>query len=145
MSFRYTHGLMNHVGAIGKAPYCPPEALQRGHPFWAMQCDLWACTITLWNLISGQRLYLLPIPADIIFRYTIMAGGLSPEYTNGLVERVIQETGAREFISLTQISQTILTLSPQLLDLLSGVLALRPPNRWTLEQIRGCEWMNMAL
>jgi serine/threonine protein kinase len=146
MSFRIpTSGLVNYIGAIGKPPYCPPEALQGGHAFWARQCDMWACTITLWNLVTGLRLYCWPNPSDLIFRYAIMAQGLSPQYTNEFVERVLEETGPTEFIIIAQISQEILTLSPELLELFHGVLAMSPNDRWTMEQVLACDWMTMPL
>ena len=146
MSFRIPESeLVNYIGAIGKPPYCPPETLQRDMPFWAKQCDLWAATITLWNLITGLRLYKWPNPSDIIFRYAIMAQGLSPEYTNSMVERVLEEADPTEFLLITSISQRLVSLSPPLLKLFHGVLTMNPNHRWNMEQVVNCEWMNMSL
>mmetsp|Transcript_107402 Transcript_107402/g.160665 ORF Transcript_107402/g.160665 Transcript_107402/m.160665 type:complete len:426 (+) Transcript_107402:74-1351(+) len=145
MSFRYTHGFMKPMGKIGKAPYCPPEAQSPADPFSALQCDIWGCTISLFHLFSGQPLYEKPVAKDSIFKYAIMARGLSPEYTNEEVVQAIEEAEEVDLVRLIQTSQTVLTLRPELLKLLSGVLALAPADRWTLARIRECDWMRMPL
>ena len=51
----------------------------------------------------------------------------------------------QKFLLLSQISQRIMSLSPQLLTLFHGVLTMNPNHRWSMDDVWRCEWMNMHL
>ena len=132
------------MGRFGKPGYCPPEVWHPGYLFWARQCDLWACAVSLWNLVTGCRLYFFPVVGDIRFKYAIMAAGLSLHPFNEDVERVVNETmEPEETILLNQVALQNVELSPQLRELFHGVLRLNPNHRWNRQQILGCAWMAM--
>jgi serine/threonine protein kinase len=143
MSFRIPpSGVVVHIGRFGKPPYWPPEIFKK-EPFHAKQCDLWACVVTLFNLLTGHRPYLVPHPSDILFRYCIMARGLSQTLVNELVIEVLGETNPQQFLDVCNVAQSIMGLSPQVRELFENTLCLRPDQRWTIEHILNCEWMTM--
>jgi serine/threonine protein kinase len=137
--------LVHPLPRCGKPPYWEPEILSQ-RPWYPKQCDLWACVVTLFNLLTGERLYYLPGPQDVLFRYCIMARGLSRQFgTNEMVSEVLGETTVPEFLKVSKIAQKIMTLSPQVLELFERTLALRPDRRWTREQVLECDWMTMPM
>jgi serine/threonine protein kinase len=146
MSFRIPPGgIVTDVGQFGKPPFWVPEILTRS-PFDAGRCDLWACTLTLFCLVSGSRcLYKLPYPPDVLFRYCIMARGLSRDMFNEQVQEVVNEVQGEELLLVTAVAQRISTMSPPLRELFENTLHLFSDRRWTRQQVLECEWMNMEL
>jgi serine/threonine protein kinase len=111
-------------------------------PFDGHKCDLWACMVTLYNLVTGLPfLYRIPSPDDILFRYCIMARGLSRDMQNELVQEVLTEASSTELMSLTTVAQKIRAMSTDLLELFENNLALNPDDRWTAEEVASCRWM----
>jgi serine/threonine protein kinase len=142
MSFRMPPGrLVNHIGQFGTPPYMLPEiALSR--PFDGHKCDLWACMVTLYNLVTGlPYLYRIPRPDDILFRFCIMARGLSRDMHNELVQEVIAEANPEELLLLNSAALQIGGMNMGLLELFENTLALDPDVRWTIEQVAVCQWM----
>jgi hypothetical protein len=98
--------------------------------------------VTLYNLITGLPfLYRIPSPDDILFRYCIMARGLSRDMQNELVQEVMAEANSTELISLSTVATKISVMSTDLLELFENTLALNPDDRWTAEQAASCRWM----
>jgi serine/threonine protein kinase len=136
-------GLVNHMGLFGTPPYLVPE-IAASRPFDGALCDYWACVITLYNLVTGLPvMYRLPRPEDILFRYCIMARGLSRDMHNDLVQEIVQEASGEEVMTLTTIAQQISLLSDELLELFENSLALIPDHRWTAEDAATSRWMRL--
>lgn len=137
-------GLVRHVGTFGTGPYLPPE-IARQLPFHGVGCDLWACTVSLFNILTGLVLYESPVPENFKFVFCIMARALSNNPNLDMVKQVIDRAGEDRSNVLPEIlllAQQITEFSPPLKDLFTNVLALNPNNRWTVEDVLTCEWMN---
>lgn len=74
--------------------------------------DIWACGITLYNLVSGEY----PFDGDVIMK---------------LFENITSK-------SLTMPESV--KLSSELEELLGGLLKKNPIERWRIIQIKNCEW-----
>ncbi|CAJ1953864.1 unnamed protein product [Cylindrotheca closterium] len=135
--------LVNHMGGFGTPAYLPPEIAREGE-FSATGCDLWACTVTLFNLVTGMPVYMMPIPTDIFFVYNIMARGLSNDPNGEMVEALFDEADGRGRHALQEMWQRIQGLSPQLRDLLSNVLELAPGQRWNMQDVQNSAWMQLS-
>jgi serine/threonine protein kinase len=138
------NGFVNHIGTFGTPPFLPPE-IARELPFNARACDLWACTVTLFNILTGLPLYYQPLPNDILFAFCIMAKGLSNDPVLEAVQQLFAESDETQTALLLRINQRIISLSPQLRQLLSNVLTLNPFERWTRQDVLSSEWMTMNL
>jgi serine/threonine protein kinase len=165
MSFPIPPGdLTEHMGFFGKPPYWAPELFfvtdrdtgepfrdpttreHVGRPFYARKRDLWACVVTLFNLLTEEQLCKqFPYPGDIRFRYLVLAGGLSQNVANERALEVLDDPSTLKCFRLDRIARKILTLTPQVLELFENTLRMRPEERWTIEEIIRCEWMNMHL
>jgi len=147
MSFPMPPGnWVTSLGSFGKPPYWAPE-LTTNQPFNPRQTDLWATIVTLFVFLTGKRLYTIPRPDDICFRYAILAKGLSSELTNPLVEKILveEEMSPLEFLELSQLVQAISKLSPDLLELFQKSLTLQPQERWTRQDILQSRWMQQSM
>jgi serine/threonine protein kinase len=134
-------GFVNHIGQFGTPPYMVPE-IALSSPFNGPKCDYWACVITLYNLVTGLPfLYRLPRPDDILFRYCIMARGLSRNSRNELVQEVLQGANQEEFVMLSTIALHINGMREDLLELFEKSLALNPDQRWGSEHASQSRWM----
>jgi serine/threonine protein kinase len=142
MSFRMPPGgIVNHIGQFGTPPYMVPEIALRS-PFDGRKCDFWACVVTLYNLVTGlPYLYRFPRPDDILFRFCIMARGLSRDMNNELVQQVIQEASVEERASLSIVALYIRSMDLDLLELFERCLALSPDARWTSIDAAQSDWM----
>jgi serine/threonine protein kinase len=132
--------LVNHIGTFGTPQYLPPE-VAREIPFNARGCDLWAATITLFNVLTGMPVYMRPLPDDILFVYCVMAKSLSDDPQIEMVEEVFRESNTQQCAMMVQISQKVMTFSPELRKLLGHVLALRASDRWRWDDVMNSEWM----
>jgi serine/threonine protein kinase len=152
MSFKIPpSGIVNHIGRFGTSCYLVPEVYQK-RPFHAKQCDLWACTISLFNILTSQRMYTFPVRRDLIFRYCIVAKGLSTtqKHTKNVFNKKIQEmilsssTSTHELNELLSIFEKSLLMSDELLELFEKTLDYDPSKRWTTEQVVQSPWYNMT-
>ena len=143
MTFRMPpSGIVNHIGHFGTPPYWVPEILAQ-LPFDGRGCDLWACMISLFNLVSGLPvLYRFPHHSDRMFCFSIMAGGLSRNMHNPLVQQVAQEASANELVHINETALRITNLTEELLEMFENTLRLDPNMRWTRQDVLQCEWMN---
>jgi serine/threonine protein kinase len=144
MSFRIPPGgLLNPMGHFGKPAYWPLE-IYMNVPFDAYACDLWAAVVTLFNLVTGEHMYNFPHPDDNLFRYCVMAQGVSTNPVNGLSQEVMDEvTNPLEITAIMRIARGIRSLTPPLLLLFEKSLSMNPEERWTLEDIQNCEWIRL--
>lgn len=135
-------GVVNHIGHFGTPPYWIPEIIAQ-LPFDARGCDLWACMISLYNLVTGLPiLYRYPHHEDRMFCFAIMAGGLGRNMHNPLVQQVAAEAKTEELVMLNEAALRITNLTEELLELFENSLRLDPNERWTRQDILGCAWMN---
>ena len=135
-------GIVQDIGQFGTPPFMVPEiALCRS--FDGAKCDFWAATVTLYSLMTGlPYLYRSPRPDDILFRYCIMARGLSRDQNNELVQEIISELqNPQEIYMLNAIIQHIATMPYDLLELFENSLSLIPEQRWGTEEASNCQWM----
>jgi hypothetical protein len=61
------------------------------------------------------------------------------------VQQLFAESDETQTALLLRINQRIISLSPQLRQLLSNVLTLNPFERWTRQDVLSSEWMTMNL
>lgn len=152
MSFRIPPGsgsgsssLTTPLGGFGKPAFLPPEVVMN-LAFDAKSCDLWSSIVVLFNLLTGEILYRVPVPQDLSFRYFILAGGVSStpqnERTVEILLDLAEEDPSRQ--ELWRKAQKCLGLSPEALELLEGVLQVPPPDRWTERQVETCRWMTSS-
>jgi serine/threonine protein kinase len=142
--------LTTPMGCFGKPAFLPPEVFMN-LPFDAKSCDLWSSIIILFNLLTGEILFKMPVPQDLSFRYFIQAGGLSSTPQNERTVEILldladdndEDSSIRQ--DLWNKAQKCLGLSPEVLDLLQGVLQVTPQNRWTGHQVETCQWMTSTL
>jgi serine/threonine protein kinase len=125
-------------GGFGKPAYIPPEVCLN-LPFHPAACDLWGAAVILFNLVTGEIAWTEPMPGNLIYRYFVLARGLARNPANErTVEILMEEPDASPLKSL---ALKCLALSPELLDLLSGVLQTAPHERWDTQQVVNCEWV----
>jgi serine/threonine protein kinase len=141
MSFRIPpSGFVVPLGAFGKPAYLPPEVFFN-LPFDAYACDVWSSAVILFNLLTGEILYQHPAPNNILFRYFILARGLSNTPVNERTVEILMEVDDADRCSLQNIAEKCMTLSPNVLTLLEGILRVAFQNRWTIEDIKQSAWI----
>jgi len=135
-------GIVEDIGKFGTPPFMVPE-VALGKPFDGAKCDFWASIITLYSLITGlPYLYRSPRPDDILFRYCIMARGLSRDRHNELVKEIVEGVdNAEDIFMLNTVSQQITSMRTDLLELFENSLSLNPEQRWGREEAVQCRWM----
>ena len=146
MSFRMppapAEGLCNPMERLfGKPGYWAPEILFR-IPFSPQACDLWAAVVTLFNLVTGEVMYKIPHPSDNLFKYFVMAQGVSRNSTE-LCREAMKDmvVNPSQKIAAMRIARKVRSLSPSVKLLFEKSLSMDPNDRWKLEDIRNCEWM----
>ncbi|KAJ1973789.1 hypothetical protein H4R34_004957 [Dimargaris verticillata] len=95
----------------GSLAYCAPEQLRASYPLCSPATDVWALGIILYAMLLGT----LPFNDD---------------YEPRLVMHILNRS----------IHQPFDHLSPDLVALIDGMLAVDPTARWTLGQILNCSW-----
>ena len=144
MSFKINPELGEFVkplGGFGKPAYLPPEVFFN-LAFNAWGCDLWSSAVILFNLLTGEILYEQPEPGNILFRYFILAKGLSNTPVNERTVEILSEiSSAEERSSLQSIAEKCLRLSPEVLTLLEGMLRVAFQKRWTAKEIHQSTWI----
>lgn len=135
-------GMVADIGQFGTPPFMVPE-IAMSRPFDGPKCDYWAAIVTLYSLITGiPYLYRFPRPDDVLFRYCVMARGLSRDRENELVQQVCAEmTDTQEIIMLREVILQIQKMPMDLLELFENSLSLIPEQRWGSEEAARCRWM----
>lgn len=135
-------GIVQDIGQFGTPPFMVPE-IAMSRPFDGAKCDYWAAAVSLYTLITGlPYLYRFPRPDDILFRYCVMARGLSRDRQNELVQEIVAEcTDAQEMYMLNAVMLQIQKMPNDLLELFENSLSLIPEERWGCEDASRCEWV----
>jgi serine/threonine protein kinase len=132
-------------GRYGKDPYLSPEVFISQSAFDGFALDLWASACILYNLLTGHYLFHKPYPLDVLFRYFVMAKGLSNTPLN---ERTIELTvdifQSDSYVydrqPLLNRAMSHIQLSPTATQLLACMLEINPANRYTLAQCLESSW-----
>lgn len=138
--------LLKPQGTYGKAAFMTPEAwLGTPMPFDGFALDVWASGCILYNLLTPYYLFSTPSHTDIMFRYFILARGLSNEPLN---ERTIEvmigvfqnHNDVSDQQNLLNRAMAHVKLSPTALNLVQNILQLAPSDRYTLAQCIKSRW-----
>merc|ERR1712157_666916 len=78
---RRQRALTTPQGNFGTRAWMAPE-IYFNRDFCGLQADLWSAAICLYNMLTNQVLYHIPLPVDISFRYFLLARGLSDQPVN---------------------------------------------------------------
>ena len=142
MSFKVPpSGYVTPLGGFGKPAYLPPEVFFN-LPFNAYACDLWSSAVILFNLLTGEILYEQPEPSNILFRYFILAKGLSNTPVNERTVEILSEIDDPSIqLPLQSIAEKCMALSPNVLTLLEGMLRVAFQKRWTMKEIYQSDWI----
>jgi serine/threonine protein kinase len=132
-------------GRYGKDPYLSPEAFTSQSPFDGFGLDLWASGCVLYNLLTGHHLYHQPYPTDTLFKYFVMAKGLSNTPLN---ERTLEimvdvfQNGASHVDQQPLMTRAMahIQLSPTSVQLMENMLEINPAKRYTLAQCMESSW-----
>lgn len=142
MSFRMPHSvgidavnIVTPLGGFGKQAYLPPDVCFN-LPFDANLCDLWACAVILFNLLTGEILYKLPHPSDLLFRYFLLGKGLSQNPVNERTTEVLMEVKGGDKTSLWNVTQKVLALNDSVLSLLEAMLRVQSSERARLKTVQ---------
>ena len=138
-------GIVKDIGQFGTPPFMVPE-IAMCRSFDGAKCDYWAAVITLYCCVTGlPYLYRFPRPDDILFRYCILARGLSRDRHNELVKEIVEGLdNAEDIYTINTVMQHILNIPYDLLELFENSLALIPEQRWGSEEASKCRWMQNA-
>ena len=154
-------------GNFGTFAYMAPE-LFKNAVYDGVGTDLWSCVLILYNLLTRQILYHLPIPSDISFRYFVMARGLSSMPVNERTVEILSDLFAqnvttsdqkddddavdrqrrrtaqeRDQCALLQRATAHINLDSAAMQILEHVLLLDPSQRWSLAQVVESNFINM--
>jgi serine/threonine protein kinase len=107
--------LLSPQGTCGKLPYMAPEIYANRTPFDGEAVDIWSCGTILFCMLSGNRSYARAHRSDPQFYWM----------TNG-IEMLLKDWAV--------------TLSPEAVDLLKGLLKADPRERLTLDEVLNHPW-----
>mmetsp|Transcript_11828 Transcript_11828/g.21867 ORF Transcript_11828/g.21867 Transcript_11828/m.21867 type:complete len:383 (+) Transcript_11828:167-1315(+) len=139
MSFRIPNsGHVLGMGGFGKPAYLPPEVCVN-LPFDAKGCDLWSAAVILFNLVTGEVGWTEPFPGNLLFRYFLLAGGLSRSPANERTVEILMDEPAES--PLKNLVRKCLSLSPEVLDLIEGMLKISADERWNIDQVLRSSWI----
>lgn len=143
MSFRIPEsGNVMPMGCFGKPAYLPPEVFLN-YPFEAAACDLWASAVILFNLVTGEILCEVPHPSNLLFRYLVLARGLSRIPENERTIEILMDLEEPERSSLQRVAEKCIALSPEVIDLMEGILRVSVTDRWNIVDVWDCPWMRI--
>lgn len=128
-------------GNFGTRAYMAPE-LYANRVFCGIHTDLWSATTILYNMLTNQFLYHQPIPADLLFRYNILARAVSSERHNERTVEVLQDALQEQDSNrssplhqqLMDTAMAHLNLTDEAIEVLEHVFRPNPMDRWTLAQ-----------
>ena len=129
------------IGNFGTYAYMAPEIFLN-RIFCGVYSDLWSTGVILYNLLTNRPVYHRPHPTDILFRYNLLARGLSNNALNDRTIEVLQEANREEFINLFERAILHSNLSPEALELLENLLDPSFANRWTLAEAMESAFVN---
>lgn len=104
-------------GTCGKLPYMAPEIYKNRHPFDGGAVDIWTAGTILFCMLTGNRSYQRAHATDAQFYWM----------THGLT---------------MLLDDWNVTLSPEAVDILVGMLKIDPRERLTLEEVMQHRWLS---
>lgn len=140
--------LMRGQGTYGAFAYLAPEVFVGHAMFDGVYADLWSAAVTLYNMLTGYHLYRLPCPADMNFQYFVIAGGLGRDPHSSRAVNILrgafQSPSIEERVraNLFYCARANLRISTDAKELLEHLLALKPHNRWSLQEALESAWVN---
>lgn len=144
--------LIQPTGNYGTHCYLSPELFAGSEVFCGVYSDLWATAVTIYNLMTNQILYYQPHPTDLLFRYNILAGGLSNRPHNQLTVLVVQEAMAedeKKGDAKNQLQKRLflramahMNMKQSALTMFERLLAPQAEQRWTLAQASDSEYIS---
>jgi serine/threonine protein kinase len=142
---RYLRRLLYPQGHYGKRPYMSPEVFVNLSPFDGFGLDLWASGCLLYVLLTGHYLFYQPFPVDLLFRYFVLAKGLS---NNPINERTVEvmvdvfnnEANVSDRQPLLTRAMSHIQLSATATELLENMFEVNPANRYTLSDCMQSSW-----
>jgi serine/threonine protein kinase len=125
----------------GNPEYQPPEVFS-GEPYNAYGCDLWAAVVILFEMLTGEKLYHWPSHEDLIFRFFIMARGLSRRPIIDVAQQMLREMNETQQQELARIITIYVGLSPDVREIFEHVLRMDPQERWDLDAVAASAYLN---
>jgi serine/threonine protein kinase len=136
--------LVRPLGGCGQTAYEPPEVRQN-RPFDPYACDLWSSMVALFKSLTGEILYGDCTLQNLKFLFFVLAHGCSRTPMNELTEelqgRHVRQLAPEAQVSFQRMVHKMLQFSPEVLELLEGVLQVEPQNRWNLARVQDCQWI----
>ena len=150
--------LITPQGTCGMKEYMAPE-VYFNRPFDGLKADVWSCGVTLFNMLTGCRLYDIPSSHDRKFAFFVVHGGISSN--SALSELLLEQwfahsslesgsttsessTGSNTTYSglndILQIVQALEFLSPEPRDLLTQMLQVDPQLRNSVSELLQHSW-----
>merc|ERR1712157_286690 len=137
-------------GNFGTRAWMAPE-IYFNRDFCGLQADLWSAAICLYNMLTNQVLYHIPLPVDISFRYFLLARGLSDQPVNERTVEVLMDLNRPGVTNNNGPQQELLrkaiahlNMSPEAMEVLQNLLEISPSQRWTLAQAMESDFCTMA-
>ena len=140
--------LLTSQGRYGKDAFLAPEVYisqVKSVSFDGFGLDLWATACILYILLTGHFLFHRPYPSDVLFKYFVMAKGLSNEPLNRRTIEIMIDVFQSDNHLLDR--QPLLTramaniqVSAAAIQLLEHMLEINPANRLTLAQCMQSRW-----
>lgn len=120
-----TQHISDHLHPAGSLPYSPPEQIHSALPILDPSVDIWALGCVLYALVSGE----LPFADEFEprLRMKIMSG------TWEVPDALIPIKGGQDSIENEKII---------VLQVLKGCLEPEVCKRFTIDQVRSCEWLS---
>jgi hypothetical protein len=135
-------GYVTALGGFGKKAYLPPEICYHiPLPFEAKACDLWSSMMILFNLLVAEILWREPSPDDLLFRYFVLAEGISRIEDNERITEILMGLDADSWTDLRRVVVKTSELSLAVRDLLGNVLKASAIERWETHDVFQCPWM----
>jgi serine/threonine protein kinase len=133
-------------GRYGKPPYMSPEVYASRGPFDGYALDVWSSACILYNMLTnGFWLFRCPYPTDTLFRYFIMAKGLSNDPLNARTIEILMDVFQRgndvtDRQDLLSRAMAHVQFTPTCTKLLSRMFQLRPEDRYSLAECIESSW-----
>lgn len=166
MSFRIPPSpLVQPLGVFGKLAYLPPEVVT-GAPFSAAASDLWSATVILFNILTGEIAWEVPVRPNVIYNYLVLAGGIANPQLNeqvmeqfgyhalhkpmaGMPPTAPKIGGTDRLAKLDRIAQRVIGLSDEVKKLMSSVMreefdqSTLIPIRLNTDEVMSHRWMRI--
>jgi serine/threonine protein kinase len=140
--------LITGQGRFGTFAWMAPEAYIGAIPFDGVAMDLYAASVTLYNLLTRRILFYTPHPVDLLFRYFICSEMLWNIDANDRALDILnnnidldEDTHQRLLDTLWELSNANLGISAPAMDLLRNLLQWNPENRISLAEAMESDWV----